>query len=328
MKALDKHYLLLQFKLKIHSKNATEFQSFFENIMGEVFDGFRKIPSGGGDGGNDGWIRCLGRYYQVYAPNVPATKDSEAASKLKKDFNKLKKNWDQVEGIKEYYFVYNDKYTGAKKPEKVISELRKDNPNIKFELFLAENLEDIFFKLDEVKILSLGFNVDQRVAISNGFEYLKKVEIELDREHARYALRSLGDVENIIFKLNDDVLLLEYKILECRCLQKLEKVDEVIDKYNNIAKMYPDDPRALLYLAEIYLTEYEFDKNKQLLKKAREVDSDFWLVKLEELIRKKYLDEEFDVSNIDENTFPDSPREKSSYYRIYSSFLEKSGDQA
>jgi hypothetical protein len=104
MKALDKHYLSLQFKLKIHSKSATEFQSFFENIMGEAFDGFRKIPSGGGDGGNDGWIRSIGRYYQVYAPDVPATKDSEAAKKLKEDFDKLKKNWDHIAEIKEYYF--------------------------------------------------------------------------------------------------------------------------------------------------------------------------------------------------------------------------------
>jgi len=328
MKTLDKHYLSIQFKLKIHSKNGTEFQSFFENIMGETFDDFRKIPSGGGDGGNDGWIRKLGRYYQVYSPNVPATKDSDAAVKLKKDFFKLKENWDHIAEIKEYYFVYNDKYAGAKEPEKVIAELRKDNPNIKFELFLAENLEDIFFQLDEAKILCIGFNIDQRVAISNGLEYLKKVEIELDREHAKYAQHRLEDVENIISTLNDDGLLLEYKILECRCLQKLERIDEAIDEYSNIAKMYPNDPRALLYLSEIYLTEYELDKNKELLEKAREIDSDFWLVKLEELVRKNDLDEELDVSSIDENAFPDSPREKSSYYRICSSFLENSGDRA
>jgi hypothetical protein len=327
MKALDKHYLSLQFKLNIHSKNAAEFQNFFENIMGEAFDDFRKVPSGGGDGGNDGWIRKLGRYYQVYAPNVPATKDSEAAKKLKDDFDKLKKNWNQVEEIKEYYFVYNDKYDGANKPEKVLADLRNENPNIKFELFLAKNLEDIFFQLDETKILNLGFNVDLRIAISNGLEYLKKVEIELDREHAKYAQKRLVDVENIISTLNEDGLLLEYKILECRCLQKIERIDEAIDKYHNIAKMYPDDPRALLYLSEIYLSLYEVDKNKKLIEKAQEIDSDFWLVKLEQLIRKVDLGEEIDVSHIDENSFPDNPREKSSYYRVYSSFLEKSGNQ-
>ena len=68
----------------------------------------------------------------------------KAAKKLKEDFDKLKKNWDHIAEIKEYYFVYNDKYAGAKKPEEVLSELRKENPNIIFDLFLAENLEDVF----------------------------------------------------------------------------------------------------------------------------------------------------------------------------------------
>ncbi len=57
MKARDKNYLSLQFRNKIHSKNGTEFQSFFENIMEKAFSNFKKVPSGGGDGGNDGWIK-------------------------------------------------------------------------------------------------------------------------------------------------------------------------------------------------------------------------------------------------------------------------------
>ncbi|WP_020590015.1 tetratricopeptide repeat protein [Desulfobacter curvatus] len=328
MNAIDKHYLSLQFKLKIYSKNGTEFQSFFENIMDKAFDDFRKIPSGGGDGGNDGWIRKLGQYFQVYAPNVPATKDSEAAKKLKEDFEKLKRNWNQVQEIKEYYFVYNDKYAGANKPEEALAELREKNPNIQFELFLSKNLENIFFQLDEAKILCLGFSIDQRVAISNGFEFLKKVEIELDREHAKYAQKRLEDVENIISTLNDNELILEYKILECRCLQKLEKIEEAINNYYKISRMYPNDSRALLYLSEIHLAQYEPEKNEQLLEKARKIDTHFWLLKLEELIRKNNLDEEIDVSNIDKEVFPVSPREKSSFYSVFSSFFEKTGNHA
>ena len=45
MKPLDKNYLSLQFKLEIHSKNGTEFQSFFENIMEKAFPNFKKVPS-------------------------------------------------------------------------------------------------------------------------------------------------------------------------------------------------------------------------------------------------------------------------------------------
>lgn len=328
MNAIDKHYLSLQFKLKIHSKNGSEFQSFFENIMGEAFGDFRKIPSGGGDGGNDGWIPSLGRYYQVYAPNVPATKDSEASKKLKEDFKKLLKNWGSVSGIKEYFFVYNDKYFGAKEPEKALAELRSNYPEIKFDLFLAVNLEDIFFSLDESKILNLGFNIEKRLAISNGLEYLKKVEWELDREHVKYALKSLTDIENIILKLSNDDLILEYKILECRCLQKLERVDEAIEKYKNLSKMYPDDSRPFLFLSEIYLSLDDIDKNRELLEKAKNIDPEFWLLKLNELIRRNFLNEDIDISRIDEDSFPDNRREKSTYYRVYSSILLKHGDIA
>jgi len=167
MKALDKNYLSLQFRNKIHSKNGTEFQSFFENIMEKAFPNFKKVPSGGGDGGNDGWIKELGRYYQVYAPNTPATKDSDAASKLKSDFQTLKANWSNITELKEYYFVFNDKYFGSKKPEGAIADLKITNPDIEFKVFLAKDLENLFFELSESDILSLGFDIDQRQAISN-----------------------------------------------------------------------------------------------------------------------------------------------------------------
>ena len=88
MKPLDKNYLSLQFKLEIHTKNGTEFQSFFENIMEKAFSDYQKIrPYGNlGDGGNDGYRKALGVYYQVYAPNEPKLKESEAVKKLQDDF--------------------------------------------------------------------------------------------------------------------------------------------------------------------------------------------------------------------------------------------------
>jgi hypothetical protein len=57
MENLDRNYLRLQFWLRIHEKSATEFQSFFEDIMQEAFSDFQKIrPYGNqGDRGNDGY---------------------------------------------------------------------------------------------------------------------------------------------------------------------------------------------------------------------------------------------------------------------------------
>ena len=111
MNSLDKNYLLLQFQNKVYLKNGTEFQSFFESVMEKAFSDFQKIrPYGNmGDGGNDGYRKKEGIYYQVNAPINPKEKEATAAKKLKNDFQKLKTNWEEISSIKKYIFVLNDK---------------------------------------------------------------------------------------------------------------------------------------------------------------------------------------------------------------------------
>lgn len=330
MNLLDQNNLLLQFKVNIYSKNGTEFQSFFENIMEKACSDFQKIKPYGseGDRGNDGYRKKSGIYYQVYAPEAPSIKLAEAARKLKEDFEKLKKNWDKISEIKEYHFVFNDKYSGSiQKLEEVVSELEKDNSGIKFDIFTAKKLEELFFSLDRADILSLGFDIDSTKAVSNAYEYLKNVEVELDRENGKFALRTLENIKDIIFKLADNQLILKYELLECSCLQKLEKIKETRDKYENISKRFPDDPNAFLYLAEIYLQNENYKKNKELLDKAEEIDANHWLLKLEKLVRKNHLGEEIDTTNINEEDFPDEPRIKANFYRLYARFFEDSGNK-
>jgi hypothetical protein len=328
MNIIDQHYLSLQFQKRIFSISGTEFQSFFEDIMEKAHADFKKVPSGGGDGGNDGWIKESGSYYQVYAPDYPHTKDSDAAKKLEKDFEALKINWgDKIKEIKEYYFVFNDKYSGSKKPHVIIAKLEETNPKVNFKLMLAKDLEKVFFGLDEKDILSLGFNIDQRQAISNAFDYLESINIALDREEVIYAQKILKNVINIISTLNDEKLSLEYELLECRCMQKLEKIDEVKEKYESHIVRFPKDSRAVLYLAEIYLNDKDFDKNLELLQKAESLDKDFWLLKLEQLVRKNHLGEKINLSNVDQNTFPDDPKIKSNFYRLYALFFEDDNNQ-
>jgi hypothetical protein len=106
MKPIDKNYLQLQFWTKVYQKNATEFQSFFEDIMQEAFSDFQKIRPYGkkGDRGNDGYRPDAGIYYQVYAPIKPREKEADAAKKVKKDFEKLKAAWEQISKIKTFCF--------------------------------------------------------------------------------------------------------------------------------------------------------------------------------------------------------------------------------
>ena len=274
MTALDKNYLTLQFRNKIYSKNGAEFQSFFENIMEKAFSDFRKIKPYGnvGDSGNDGYRKDSGIYYQIYAPNAPSIKQAEAARKLTRDFEKLKNSWEEISKIKEYYFVFNDKYSGStQKLEEVISVLKDNNLNIKLDTLLAKDLEKIFFTFDKSDILSLGFDIDLTKAILIAYKYLQKVEIELDRENANFASKILENSKDIISNLQDEKLSLEYELLECRCLQEVEKVEEAKENYENISTRCPDDPRAFLYLAEIYLNNKSFDKNKELLEKVEKI---------------------------------------------------------
>jgi hypothetical protein len=330
MKPLDKNYLSLQFRDKIYTKNGSEFQSFFENIIGKAYPDFQKIKPHGseGDRGNDGYRKNSGIYYQVYAPEAPLINLAKAAKKLKEDFEKLKKYWDKFVEIKEYYFVFNDKYSGSiQKLEEAISGLEKDNSGIKFDIFTAKKLEELFFSLDKADILSLGFDIDSTKAVSNAYEYLKKVEVELDRENGKFALKTLENIKDIIFKLADNLLELKYELLECSCLQKLEKIKEARDKYENISKRFPNDPHAFLYLAGIYLNNENYKKNKELLEKAEKIDANHWLLKLEKLVRKDHLREEIETTNINEENFPDESRIKANFYRLYARFFEDSGNK-
>ncbi|MHA1574771.1 MAG: hypothetical protein ACTSXL_01320 [Alphaproteobacteria bacterium] len=205
--------------------------------------------------------------------------------------------------------------------------MEKENPNIQFDVFLANDLEKVFFQLNEADMLTLDFDIDQRKAVAIAREYLENVEIELDREIANSAFKMLENSKDIIFELGDKNLSLEYEILECRCLRKLERVVEAKEKYVGIAKRFPKDPRALLHLAEICLINVEFSKSKGLLDKAKEIDSDYWLLKLVELVRKKYVGENIDLVNIDEESFLHNPRIKANFYRVYSIFLDDAGDR-
>nr|MBC8191932.1 hypothetical protein [FCB group bacterium] len=146
MKLNDKKYLILQFKVKVFSNNGTEYQSFYESIMEKYYSDFQKIKPLGrlGDGGNDGYRKDVGVYYQVYAPETPKIKESTAAVKLRKDFEKLKKEWDGISKIREYVFVFNDKYGGSAQPiEDAMAVLKANNPNIDFSLLLSRDLEDL-----------------------------------------------------------------------------------------------------------------------------------------------------------------------------------------
>ncbi len=330
MTPTDHNYLRIQFRLKIHEKSGSEFQSFFESIAEKAITGFQKIrPYGNqGDGGNDGYVQSEGSYYQAYAPSYPQEKDADAARKMKDDFTKLQASgWDQISSIKKYSFVFNDKGNGVSiEIEKALAELRSANSTIEFSLLLPKDLEVLFFTLDQATVLSLGFDINATKAIDIAHELLNKLEIEIDRDNGRNVLKSLESLATIISDLSDDGVTILYGLLEARALQKVERFAEAKSKFEGLATKYPKDPRATLYLAEHYLNNEDFEKNKELLEKAEKIDSAHWLLALEKLIRTYRLGESIDISKIDENSFPSDPRIKSNFYRLHAFFYDRAND--
>ncbi|WCT12335.1 ABC-three component system protein [Mucilaginibacter jinjuensis] len=147
----EKYIARKLFQLEIHKRSAQAFEDFFVRIMQLSHPEFIPVKPQGqyGDRKNDGFIKSEGKYYQVYAPYDPATREKETIDKLVADFKGLYSYWNsQVVRVKEYYFVLNDKYQGAYAslhPE--LTKIENENEGVKCFPLLAQHLEDKFLAL-------------------------------------------------------------------------------------------------------------------------------------------------------------------------------------
>jgi tetratricopeptide (TPR) repeat protein len=206
------------------------------------------------------------------------------------------------------------------------AQLKKDNPEIDFNIVYSKDFELIFGELNNDQLATLGFDIDSRNALRISRESLQKLEVDLDRGNVPFVVKTLENIKNIITEQNDEGLSLGFEIMECKALQKMEKIDEAIEKYKNIHTRYPKEARASLYLAEIYINDENYEENERLLNKAKAIDSSHWLYQLETLIRCFRLGKPVDISKIDEKNFPSDSKVKADYYRLYAYAFEASGD--
>ncbi|GAB6482700.1 hypothetical protein bcgnr5369_54230 [Bacillus cereus] len=165
----EKYIARLFFQLKVHQSDGQAFENLFLNVMCKSNTNFQPVKAHGriGDMKNDGFDKILGKYYQIYGPEEiekKATIDN-AVTKLNKDFYGLKEKWHSSCPIKEFYYVVNDKYKGCPAPiHQELIKLEKDNLNIKFNVFSAHHLEDLFLKLSEEDITGvIGLIPDMEV---------------------------------------------------------------------------------------------------------------------------------------------------------------------
>lgn len=148
------------FKLRIHESNGNAFEDLFCNVMRSSNKDFKKVKPQGriGDRKNDGFIKSEGKYYQVYAPQSPIGNPTAATSKLEEDLDGLISYW-RCENdfiIREFYFVFNDKYHGAY-PEiyTTLNRLRTQYNLDVCDVFLSSELEDVFMELPEDNIAEI-----------------------------------------------------------------------------------------------------------------------------------------------------------------------------
>lgn len=149
------------FKLKIYQSMGFQFENLFAEIMEYSRPTFRKIrPYGNqGDGGNDGYESAHGRYFQVFSPKNPQFSEYNAIKKAAEDFEeKLIPHWQAVCEVKEYFFVFNDKYHSTfLELEKQLSEIKTKFHLQAATVFYAKDLENEFMCLDdEFMIMILG----------------------------------------------------------------------------------------------------------------------------------------------------------------------------
>ena len=147
------------FQLKVHKSNGFGFEQLFANVMQYAQPNFVKIKPYGnqGDRGNDGYVKQLGRYYQMFSPEDPADKHLAAINKAQQDFvEKLLPYWGAFCAVREYFFVFNDKYHGTSYPlEQTLAAIKTAHNLDEAQVFLAKDLEDAFIALDEDQVMMI-----------------------------------------------------------------------------------------------------------------------------------------------------------------------------
>lgn len=182
MNIQEKMIARIMFRSKVYSADGQGFENLFTSVMGYARADFRAIKPQGryGDRKNDGCEPLVGRYYQVYAPENVAEKESTAIKKLKDDFEGLKSYWGSlyVVGIKEYLFVLNDKYKGAfPTTHKALSELQAKHSLQLADVFSSKHLEDVLFNEladDQIQVV-VGFIPDVSTIVKVDYAVLTEV---------------------------------------------------------------------------------------------------------------------------------------------------------
>jgi hypothetical protein len=143
------------FKYRVVTSDGQAYEDLFVDVMQRGNPDFIAVKPQGkiGDRKNDGYDRKKGCYYQVFAPENPKLKSQDAVKKLKTDFAGLLKHWNKVTPVKEFHFVFNDKYNGSFPTiEADLAAIKTKNKLDDCSSFLAKHLEERLFALADDQV--------------------------------------------------------------------------------------------------------------------------------------------------------------------------------
>lgn len=294
MAPIDQHYLTLQFVSRIYLLAGIEFQTFVERLLSEKYDDFDRVrPYGSlGDGGNDGYQRKEGIFYQVYSPLDPKERAYEAAEKLEGDFEKLYLKWNHITEIREFNFIYNDKYLGTNIViEEARSKLGTKYPAVVFNIILAKTLEKLFQSLASHQLLALNFNITELQSFELAESIIEMASKEIRRENIKTASTIINNSESHIIKMGIQTLEIKLCLLKAKCFQKSENIGEALKIIGDLIKKFPDNIDSILALAEIKLNVNKDEENRLLIEQAEKLEPNNPKLLLNKFARKINLSE-------------------------------------
>lgn len=257
---LEKLYIArVIFKNRVLSSHGQVFEDLFVRIMQASDKDFRPVKPQGreGDKKNDGFNKVKGQYYQVYSPEDTSDKEKESYKKLDSTFEELYNYWQPISPIKEFYWVYNDKFQTGVYPsiEKTLAEIEQKF-KVKANPFLSKDLEDVFLSLPEHEIIEiLGGHLPD-------YNYIEDVSITVLGEVIDFLIRGNFNPNNITFpnEINFD-----------------KKI-----RFNKLSKAFATLLRTAFY-QDYIITEYFKYNSKFTKENLKTVFSSFYKEALDEI---------------------------------------------
>ena len=269
------HDLRKTIKLKFYELNGLAFENFFSEVMSMHNPNFKQIkPQGSiGDRKNDGYDPLKGIYYQVYSPEKPESKQNQAVEKLRKDLDGLISYWREQHGfeIKEFYFVFNDKYAGSyPTTETTLEELKRVYLLEKCEVLMAKDLTNIIFELSEVDRLELlGWFPQEEIVYQLEHEYLDEIFSFLQTKGSYVSFFKNGNIPDFSHKLDFNHLVDEAR----------HHLITGSFAYGDMEDYFKKNDKYLRKLVQLDLNQRYLDLKNKIPKELSKENASYWVLK-------------------------------------------------